>query len=70
MAWGDYIVDQFHPVSEGVREEQRLLEERAPCLAENVWSREKKLSWDEFSSKMAKVNEMYNTFRINKDSTL
>lgn len=66
LAWGDYIVDLFHPVSEGVRAEQHLLEERAPCLAENVWSRKKKLSWDEFSSKMAKVNEMYNTFRANK----
>ena len=66
LAWGDYIVGEFHPVSEGVREEQRLLEERAPCLAQNVWTREKVLSWDEFAPKMEKINALYEAFRNNK----
>jgi hypothetical protein len=53
-------------VAEGVREEQRLIEERTPCLSENVWNREKPTDWAEFSGRMARVAELYERFRANK----
>ncbi len=66
LAWGDQIVVKFPVVAEGVREEQRLVEERTPCLSENVWNREKPTDWAEFSSRMARVAELYEHFRANK----
>ena len=53
-------------VAEGVREEQRLMEERVLCLTENVWTREKPLSWDAFKPKMEKIAALYEAFRNNK----
>lgn len=66
LAWGDQIVAKYPVVAEGVREEQRLIEERTPCLSENVWNREKPTDWAEFSSRMAQVAELYERFRANK----
>ena len=66
LAWGDQIVVKYPVVAEGVREEQRLIEERTPCLSENVWNREKPTDWAEFSGRMARVAELYERFRANK----
>ena len=66
LAWGDQIMATYPNLPEGVREEQRLVEERAICLTENVWNREKPLTWDEFKPKMEAVAALYETFRSNK----
>ncbi len=66
LAWGDHIVKQFENVAEGVREEQRLIEERTPALAEGTWHREKPTDWAEFSTRMTTVAALYETFRANK----
>ena len=66
LAWGDQIVVKYPVVAEGVREEQRLIEERTPCLSENVWNRVKPTDWAEFSGRAAKVAELYEAFRSNK----
>lgn len=66
LAWGDQIVAKYPVVAEGVREEQKLIEERTPCLSENVWNREKPTDWAEFSGRMARVAELYERFRANK----
>ena len=66
LAWGDQIVAKYENVAEGVREEQRLMEERTPCLSENVWNREKTTDWAEFSGRMAQVAELYERFRNHK----
>lgn len=66
LAWGDQIVKKFPVVAEGVREEQRLVEERTPCLSENVWNRVKPTDWAEFSGRMAQVAELYERFRNHK----
>ncbi len=66
LAWGDHIVKQFENVAEGVREEQRLIEERTPALAEGTWHREKSTNWEDFSARMTAVAALYETFRANK----
>lgn len=66
LAWGDQIVAKYPVVAEGVREEQRLIEERTPCLSENVWNRVKPTDWAEFSGRMAQVTELYERFRNHK----
>ncbi len=66
LAWGDQIESHYPVVAEGVREEQRLIEERTPCLSENVWNRVKPTDWEEFSGRMAQVAELYESFRNNK----
>ena len=66
LAWGDQIVVKYPVVAEGVREEQRLIEERTTCLSENVWNRVKPTDWSEFSGRAAKVAELYEAFRSNK----
>ena len=66
LAWGDQIVKKYPVVAEGVREEQRLIEERTPCLSENVWNRVKPTDWAEFSGRMAQVTELYESFRNHK----
>lgn len=66
LAWGDRIMGCYPNVAEGVREEQRLMEERVLCLTENVWNREKPLSWDAFKPKMEKIAALYEAFRNNK----
>ena len=66
LAWGDQIEAHYPVVAEGVREEQRLIEERTPCLSENVWNRVKPTDWSEFSGRMAAVAELYEKFRNNQ----
>lgn len=66
LAWGDQIVVKYPNVAEGVREEQRLIEERTPCLSENVWNREKPTDWNEFKGRMEQVAELYEAFRNHK----
>ncbi len=66
LAWGDHIVKQYENVAEGVREEQRLIEERTPALAEGTWHRQKPTDWAEFSARMTAVAALYETFRTNK----
>ena len=66
LAWGDQIVAKYAVVAEGVREEQRLMEERTPCLSENVWNRVKPTDWTEFSVRAAKVAALYESFRNHK----
>ena len=66
LAWGDRIMENYPNVAEGVREEQRLMEERTPCLSENVWNRVKPTDWQEFSGRLAQVAELYETFRSNQ----
>ena len=66
LAWGDHIMGHYPNLPEGVREEQRLIEERTLPFTENVWSREKTLTWEEFRPKMEAVAALYETFRNNK----
>lgn len=66
LAWGDQIMAHYPNVAEGVREEQRLIEERTPCLSENVWHREKPTDWAEFRHRMTQVAELYESLRIHK----
>lgn len=66
LAWGDRIMENYPNVADGVREEQRLMEERTPCLSENVWNRIKPTDWQEFSGRLAQVTELYERFRNNK----
>ncbi len=66
LAWGDHIVKRFENVAEGVREEQRLIEERTPALAEGTWHRQKPTDWTDFSARMSAVASLYEEFRTNK----
>lgn len=66
LAWGDQIAAKYENVTEGVREEQRLVEERTPALAENLWHREKISDWNEFSARMTAVAALYGQFRSSK----
>ena len=66
LAWGDQIVAKYADVAEGVREEQRLIEERTACLSENVWNRVKPTDWAEFKGRAEQVAELYERFRNNK----
>ena len=66
LAWGDHIMGHYPNLPEGVREEQRLIEERTLPFTENVWSREKALTWEEFRPKMEAVAALYEAFRNNK----
>lgn len=66
LAWGDHIESHFPTVAEGVREEQRLIEERTPALSENTWNRVKQSDWAEFSARMERVAALYEAFRNGK----
>ena len=66
LAWGDHITRTFPVLSEGIRTEQQLLEERAQPFSENVWSREKPTDWAEFSGRMTAVASLYESFRSGK----
>ena len=66
LAWGDHIKRKFPDLSKGIREEQRLVEERVLPFTENVWSREKPTDWVEFSERMTAVASLYESFRNGK----
>ncbi len=63
LAWGDKIMSSYPVVSEGVREEQRLIEERVPALSENTWNREKVSDYAEFSARCTRVSALYQRLR-------
>ena len=50
LAWGDAIEKSFPTVEEGIREERRLVAERASILSERTWNREKAVETEEFLS--------------------
>ena len=66
LAWGDHIKRKFPVLSEGIRKEQQLVEERVPPFTENVWNREKPTDWNEFSTRMTAVASLYESFYNNK----
>ena len=66
LAWGDHVIWSYpDDVEAGIRHEQRLMEERIPCLAENTWSREKNCRLEEFFAAYTKVNALYAKFKKN-----
>ena len=66
LAWGDHVIWSYpDDVEAGIRHEQRLMEERIPCLAENTWSREKNCRLEEFFAAYTKVNSLYAKFKKN-----
>lgn len=66
LAWGDWIVSAYPDHAEGVRAEQRLVEERAPALAENVWNHQKRGDWADFSERISKTGLLYARLRGDK----
>ena len=66
LAWGDHIKRKFPVLSEGIRKEQQLMEERAQPFSENVWNREKPTDWAEFSGRMTAIAPLYESFRNGK----
>lgn len=59
LAWGDHIIWSYpDDVEKGIREEQRLVEERVPCLAENTWNRYRRNTQEQFFSAYAVLKEM------------
>ncbi len=66
LAWGDHVMKNYPRVEEGVREEQRLIEERTPALSEGTWHRVKPTDFAEFSARVQVVSTLYETFRLNK----
>ena len=67
LAWGDHIKRKFPVLSEGIRREQQLMEERTMPFSENVWNREKPTDWEEFSQRMTAVSALYESFRNGKN---
>lgn len=64
LAWGDHVIWSYPDDAEaGIRHEQRLMEERIPCLAENTWSREKNCRLEEFFAAYTKINSLYAKFK-------
>ena len=66
LAWGDQIERHYTDIPAGVLKEQQLVEERTPCLSENVWNRVKSNDWAEFSGRLEQVAKLYERFRNNK----
>ncbi len=65
LAWGDHIMRNYPNVAEGVREEQRLVEERTPALAEGTWHREKPTDFADFAARMTAAAALYERLRNN-----
>ena len=66
LAWGDHIIWSYPDnIEEGVREEQRLVEERVPCLAENTWNREKRTDDKHFFAAYTKLLKMRDKLKSN-----
>ena len=64
MAWGDHIIWSFpDDIEKGVREEQRLVEERVGCLSENTWNRTKKCNDHDFFSAYTKAMELHKNLK-------
>ena len=59
LAWGDHIIWSYpENIEEGIREEQRLVEERVPCLAENTWNRTRRNTQEQFFSAYTELIKM------------
>ena len=59
LAWGDHIIWSFpDDIEKGIREEQRLVEERVPCLAENTWNRTRRNTQEQFFSAYTELIDM------------
>ncbi|MBE6594086.1 MAG: hypothetical protein E7642_08900 [Ruminococcaceae bacterium] len=68
LAWGDHIIWSYPDnIEKGVREEQRLVEERVPCLAENVWNRTKKCSDHVFFAAYTNAMRLHKKLRESKE---
>ena len=68
LAWGDHIIWSYpDSICEGVREEQRLVEERVPFLAENTWNREKRCTQEGFFSAYVLLREKQKALRKNDE---
>ena len=64
LAWGDHIIWSFpDDIEKGVREEQRLVEERVGCLSENTWNRTKKCNDHDFFSAYTKAMELHKNLK-------
>jgi hypothetical protein len=67
LAWGDHVIWSYPDnIEEGVREEQRLVEERVGCLSENTWNRTKKCNDKIFFKAYAKAKKLQTRLRENK----
>ncbi len=66
LAWGDQIERSYPTVTEGVRDEQRIVTERTPALAENTWNRIKQTTWEEFEVCAERVQGLYMRLRAGK----
>lgn len=62
LVWGDHIVSLFPTVEAGVREEQKLMFERIPAFAENVWNEEKLTDKENFLSRYSNTFSAVKTF--------
>ena len=62
LAWGDHIVSLFPTGEAGVREEQKLMFERIPAFAENVWNEEKLTDKENFLSRYSNTFSAVKTF--------
>ena len=59
LAWGDHVIWSYpDDIEAGIREEQRLVEERVGCLAENTWNREKKCYHSDFFEAYVKAKKL------------
>lgn len=68
LAWGDHIIWSYPDnIEKGIREEQRLVEERVACLAENTWNRTRKNTQEQFFSAYVKLKDMHAVLRGNKE---
>lgn len=68
LAWGDHIIWSYPDnIEEGVREEQRLVEERVGCLSENTWNRTKKCHDSVFFKAYVKAKKLQEKLRTNKE---
>lgn len=64
LAWGDFITDFYPDLEEGLREEQKLVEERAAILSERTWNTEKLLPAEEFLPVAAIVKDMLQEIKL------
>lgn len=66
LAWGDCVISCHSTMKEGQLAEQHLMEERVPCLAENVWHKEKLSDFNELKKRYDRVMNLYSNFKANK----
>ena len=59
LAWGDAIMTAYADnLEEGIRQEQKLLLERLPALAENTWNvADKEITYEAFTAAYEEANK-------------